>query len=55
LGRLIGSESFATDAAGYRTLLSWLRQFGEVTKVGVEGTGSYGAGLARFPGQVASG
>jgi transposase len=48
LGRLIGSESFATDAAGYRALLEWLRQFGEVTKIGVEGTGSYGAGLARF-------
>ena len=48
LGRLIGSESFATDAKGYRELLAWLRSFGEVTMVGVEGTGSYGAGLARF-------
>jgi transposase len=48
LGRLIGTESFATDTAGYRALLSWLRSFGDVTKVGVEGTGSYGAGLARF-------
>jgi len=48
LGRLIGTESFSTDAAGYRALLEWLRRFGEVTKVGVEGTGSYGAGLARF-------
>src|SRR5271168_3942402 len=47
LGRLIGSESFSTDAAGYRALLAWLSEFGEVTKVGVEGTGSYGAGLAR--------
>jgi transposase len=48
LGRLIGTESFTTDAAGYRDLLAWLSGFGEVTKVGVEGTGSYGAGLARF-------
>ena len=48
LGRLIGSESFTTDAKGYRELLEWLRSFGDVTKVGVEGTGSYGAGLARF-------
>jgi len=47
LGRLIGSKSFATDAAGCRELLEWLRSFGEVTMVGVEGTGSYGAGLAR--------
>jgi len=48
LGRLIGTESFTTDTAGYRSLLEWLRRFGEVTKIGVEGTGSYGAGLARF-------
>ena len=48
LGRLVGSESFTTDAKGYRELLEWLRSFGDVTKVGVEGTGSYGAGLARF-------
>ena len=48
LGRLIGSESFTTDTKGYRELLEWLRSFGDVTKVGVEGTGSYGAGLARY-------
>ena len=33
---------------GYSALLSWLAGFGAVGKVGVEGTGSYGAGLARF-------
>ena len=33
--------------AGYRRLLSWLRSFGQVNTVGVEGTGSYGAGLTR--------
>ena len=48
LGRLVGSESFTTDATGYGELLEWLRSFGEITTVGVEGTGSYGAGLARF-------
>ena len=48
LGRLVGTESFDADAAGYKALLSWLEQFGQVTKVGVEGTGSYGVGLARF-------
>ncbi len=48
LGGLLGTESFATDSAGYEALLAWLESFGEVTKVGVEGTGSYGAGLARF-------
>ncbi len=29
-------------------MLNWLEGFGALTKVGVEGTGSYGAGLARF-------
>jgi len=48
LGTLLGSASFATTPAGYQSLLSWLESFGDVTKVGVEGTGSYGAGLARF-------
>jgi transposase len=48
LGRVIGSEPFAADAAGYKALLAWLETFGEVTKVGMEGTSSYGTGLARF-------
>ena len=33
---------------GYKALLVWLEGFGQVTKVGVEGTGSYGVGLSRF-------
>jgi transposase len=48
LGRLVGTESFDADAAGYKALLAWLEEFGQVTKVGVEGTGSYGVGLARL-------
>ena len=48
LGRLVGTESFNADAAGYKALLIWLEGFGQVTKIGVEGTGSYGAGLSRF-------
>ena len=48
LGRLVGTESFDADAAGYKALLSWLEEFGQLDKVGVEGTGSYGVGLARF-------
>jgi transposase len=48
LGGLLGSESFATDGAGYRALLSWLEGFGDVVQIGVEGTGSYGSGLARY-------
>jgi transposase len=47
-GRVLGSAQFAADAAGYRALLAWLRGFGQLLLVGVEGTGVYGAGLARF-------
>jgi transposase len=46
-GALLAVESFETTPAGYRRLLGWLRGFGEVELVGVEGTGSYGAGLTR--------
>jgi transposase len=46
-GALLGVESFDTNPAGYRQLLDWLRRFGDVELVGVEGTGSYGAGLTR--------
>ena len=48
LGGLLGSESFPTDGAGYRALLKWLEAFGNVVKIGVEGTGSYGSGQARY-------
>src|SRR5690349_11476064 len=47
LGRILGTESFSASEAGYRQLLRWLRSFGAVVGVGVEGTGAYGAGLAR--------
>jgi len=47
LGSVLGTASFPTSAAGYRRLLGWLRGFGEPDRVGVEGTGSYGTGLAR--------
>jgi transposase len=47
VGGLLGTASFPTTAAGYRQLLGWLRDFGALGPVGVEGTGSYGAALAR--------
>jgi transposase len=47
-GRVLGSAQFPTTAPGYRALLDWLRGFGTVMLVGIEGTGVYGAGLARF-------
>ena len=47
-GGLLGIESFPADRAGYGELLGWLVGFGEVTQIGVEGTGSWGVGLTRF-------
>jgi hypothetical protein len=44
LGRLLGTGSFSTTMEGYRRLWRWLRSWGEVVAVGVEGTGSWGAG-----------
>jgi transposase len=48
LGRQLGASSFPSTGKGCRALLEWLRQFGEVERVGIEGCGSYGAGLARL-------
>ncbi len=48
IGGLLGVREFPATAAGYADLLEWLGEFGSVTLVGVEGTGSYGAGLARY-------
>src|SRR5215203_5841830 len=48
LGRHLGTLSVPTNTAGYRELLGWARELGIIEQVGVEGTGSFGAGLARF-------
>jgi len=48
VGGLLGVAEFPTTLAGHRELLGWLSGFGPVARAGVEGTGSYGAGLARF-------
>jgi transposase len=46
-GAVLGSAEFAASSAGYRRLLAWMCGHGELACVGVEGTGTYGAGLAR--------
>ncbi|MFI1072616.1 transposase, partial [Streptomyces puniciscabiei] len=48
LGKILGTESFPATAAGYRQLLVWARKRGTVRLAGVEGTGTYGAGLSRY-------
>jgi transposase len=46
-GRRLADAAFPATAAGYAQLLAWLVGFGRLVAVGVEGTGSYGKGLAR--------
>ena len=47
-GGVLGVESFPTTPAGYAQLHRWLCGFGDLAQIGVEGTGAYGAGLARY-------
>lgn len=46
VGRLLGDREFPATRTGYLQLITWLSAFGAIARVGVEGTGSYGAGLA---------
>jgi transposase len=48
LGRAVGTRTVAATAAGYAELVGWAAGYGRLAAAGVEGTGSYGAELARF-------
>jgi transposase len=48
LGRLLGTESFPTTSSGHRRVERWVHGFGEIDAVGIEGTGAWGAGVARY-------
>jgi transposase len=47
-GRRLGELKVPTTVKGYQRLLRWAQSFGPICCAGVEGTGSYGAGLARY-------
>jgi transposase len=47
LGRHLGDREFPATPNGYRDLLVWVATHGDLAAVGVEGTGSFGAELAR--------
>jgi transposase len=47
-GRRLDATSVATTPAGYAELLGWARGLGQPDAWGIEGTGSFGAGLVRF-------
>ena len=47
-GRRLGALTVPNSEAGYVELVGWVFGFGALVAAGVEGTGSYGAGLSRF-------
>ena len=47
LGRELADREFPATPSGYEALRTWLVGYGQLVMVGVEGTGSYGAGLMR--------
>jgi len=47
VGRILATHSFPVTKRGYCQLHRWMASFGSISKVGIEGTGSYGAGLTR--------
>jgi transposase len=46
--QVLGTQNFATTRQGYKLMLAWMRSFGDLQRIGVECTGSYGAGLLRY-------
>ncbi|WP_235619130.1 IS110 family transposase [Embleya scabrispora] len=48
IGRHLATDRFETTPQGYQRLPDRLRSHGEVLAVGIEGTGAYGAEIARF-------
>jgi transposase len=46
--RVLGNQCFATTRHGYKQMLAWMRSFGQLVRIGVEATGTYGAGLMRY-------
>jgi hypothetical protein len=48
LGTRLANCSVSVDRAGYAELLAWARALGRIEAFGIEGTGSYGVGLASY-------
>jgi transposase len=47
LGARLGTMTIPVSRTGYRDLEAWAESFGPIRAFGIEGTGSYGAGLSR--------
>src|SRR5215203_5570506 len=48
LGARLGTMTIPANRRGYQALQAWAQSLGSVRAFGIEGTGSYGAGLSRF-------
>lgn len=48
LGQVLGEIRIETTSAGYKRLNSWAEKFDDEVRFGIEGCGTYGAGLCRF-------
>lgn len=48
IGGILATSTISTDTGGFKQLLEWASSFGKVIAFGIEGTGSYGAGLTSF-------
>lgn len=46
--RVLASDFFPTTRQGYKSMLNWMQSFGQVRRIGIERTGTYGAGLLRY-------
>jgi transposase len=47
-GKLLGTRTVSVTIQGYNDLYEWALAFGPLKRAGVEGTGTYGAGLFHF-------
>jgi len=46
VGQRLGHVTVPSTPAGYQQLLNWASPYGTITRIGIEGAGSWGAGLS---------
>ena len=48
VGQVLDTQAFPVNTDGYEKLYQWSKSFGYVRQAGLEGTGTYGAGLCKY-------
>jgi transposase len=48
VGQVLDERTFPNEPAGFEGLLVWLRELGDISRIGLEGSAGYGAAAARF-------